>query len=675
MNLKTKMLLWLLSSMVIVASLTIGYIALNARKMAYRNATEMVDATSAKFAKLAEAELTRDYEVARNLSNVFANYKSLNDSLRNKLYREIQRKVLEENPNFLSLWLHWELYAINKTYTKSYGRVRNTFYRDGDDIKLNIDTMNIDGDNVNSTYYRIKSSQKETVTEPYYYSYTKQKKDEVLETSVAIPIIDDDKFVGLVGIDLNLERFQKVIDEIKPYDKSQAFFVSNQGMFVAHHNLRNVGRSIYEICKEDVEVQLFENNITEGNSFSYSKINDDGSHSYLSFSPVLIGNTGTPWSLAVSVPEDVIMEEANREFFFSMIVGLIGITILVILIIVIADRISSPLKRATVVLKSLAKGEINLKMKLKQESNDEVGQMSDSVNTLLDALDRTTNFATEIGKGKLDTEYNLLSEKDVLGNSLLTMRNSLQKTEGEEKKRKEEESIQNWTTNGLAKFGEILRTYNNNITELSFQVLSNLLNYIDANQGAVFVLNDENKDDVFYEIKASIAWDRKKKLEKKIKEGEELIGRCIHERLTIYMIDVPNDYVNITSGLGQANPNCILLVPLVANEEVLGVIEVVSFKQFEKYKIEFVEKIAETVASTISSVKINQRTAQLLGQSQQQSEELAAQEEEMRQNMEELQATHEEMQRKEDKLKKTIDELQDREKELMDEVEKIKPKE
>ncbi|MFC2086521.1 GAF domain-containing protein, partial [Bacteroidota bacterium] len=546
---------------------------------------------------------------------------------------------------------------------KTHGRIRNTYYREADGIKLNVDTMNLEGDNENSIYYNIKTSIKETLTEPYYYSYTKKKKDEVLESSVAIPITYQERFVGLVGIDLNLERFQKLIEDIIPYKQSTSFFVSNKGLFVAHQNLNYIGKSIFDVCSDYAEKEKLEENIEIGRSFSYVKINDDGSKSYITYSPVTIGNTNTPWSLAVSVPEDVILHEANREFMFSMIVGMIGMFVLVILIYLIADRISSPLKKATIVLKRLAKGEIDVNKKLKIESKDEVGEISSSVNTLIDALDRTALFAEHIGKGKLDVEYNLLSEKDTLGSSLLEMRESLTKAKEEDKKRIEEESIQSWTTNGLAKFGEILRKYNNDINELSFQVLSNLLNYVEAIQGIVFILNDEDKNERYYEVTSAIAYDRPKRLTKKIKEGEELVGRCAFEQLTIYMIDVPDDYVNITSGLGQANPNCILLVPLVANEEVLGVIEIVSFKQFEKYKIEFVEKIAETVASTVASVKINQRTAQLLEQSQQQSEELAAQEEEMRQNMEELQATQEEMQRKEENLKKTISELQEDEKE------------
>jgi len=97
---------------------------------------------------------------------------------------------------------------------------------------------------------------------------------------------------------------------------------------------------------------------------------------------------------------------------------------------------------------------------------------------------------------------------------------------------------------------------------------------------------------------------------------------------------------------------------LAMNDDVFGVIEVASFKDIQAYQIDFVVKIAEIIAATLSTVKINMKTTDLLEQSRIQAEELAAQEEEMRQNMEELRATQEQSSRREQELQVSLEDMQ-----------------
>jgi GAF domain-containing protein len=295
-----------------------------------------------------------------------------------------------------------------------------------------------------------------------------------------------------------------------------------------------------------------------------------------------------------------------------------------------------------------------------KETDDEIGEMSKALNELVLGLKDLSGFALEIGRGNYDSEFKPLSEKDVLGNSLLRMRDDLKAAAIEEAKRKLEDEQRNWATTGVAKFSDILRHDNDKFDVLSYNVISNLVKYLEANQGGIFILNDSDKSAAFIELVSCYAFNRQKYLQKRIELGEGLVGRCILERETIYLTDIPDSYIKITSGLGDANPRTLLLVPLMMNDNVFGVIEIASFKEVMTYQIEFVEKIAEIIAATLSSVRINMQTTKLLDQSRIQAEELAAQEEEMRQNMEELRATQEQSSRKELELKGALDEMQRR---------------
>ncbi len=254
---------------------------------------------------------------------------------------------------------------------------------------------------------------------------------------------------------------------------------------------------------------------------------------------------------------------------------------------------------------------------------------------------KLSNFVQKLKDGDIEAEY-LVDEGDEIGQSLIELRNNLKKNIEEEEVRKKEDAERRWVTEGVAKFGGILQQHSDDLEDLSSNIISNLVKYMEAEQAGFFVLNDRKKDRKYFEMMACFAYSRHKYADKRVEWGEGLIGACALEKETIFMTNVTENYVEITSGLGQANPRSVLIVPLKVNEIVHGVIELASFKVYEKFEIEFVEKIGESIASAISSVKISLQTNSLLKESQEQARKMAEQEDILRQNMDELKDTQRE---------------------------------
>ncbi|MBS4014536.1 MAG: GAF domain-containing protein [Bacteroidetes bacterium] len=654
-KIQNKLLLFILTFTILIYIVAFSLVISGMRNKIFSDAEKLIQSNAREYANLVGEELNFDFDITQGMGWSMHGFKNVPQELFFYFYKDILKNNIERNPNFYSTWISWELSEIDPDYYLPYGRIRQTYFKHGNQIRYKQDTLNLGGDVIGGLYHQVKVAMKDYMSDPYWYSYTGRTEDQVLEVSPCIPIIINGKFAGLAGSDIVLSRFQDLSQSIKPFDVGYTFIISNNGTYVGHPNESFVGQKISDIRPEYSRENSIVEKISRGEFFSHvSHDNYFNGDAYIAYAPVYIGNTQIPWSVGSAVPMSIIVSEANRILLRSIIVAIIGLALLSYLIYIVARRISKPLSTISRVLEKIAIGDLRDTRKIKVKTEDEIGTISKALNSLIDGLNKTADFANEIGRGNLEAEFNMLGDNDVLGEALLNMRESLKHANIEEVKRQEEDNRRNWATQGHAMFAEILRQNNDDINTLSFNVIKNLVKYLSANQGGIFILNDDDEKNKFLEMKACYAFDRQKYLTKKIEIGEGLVGACFLEKKTVYLAKVPEDYILITSGLGDEVPSTVLIVPLIVNDNIFGVVELAAFKPFDAHFIDFVEKIGESIASTISSVKINVRTKFLLEQSQQQAEEMSAQEEEMRQNMEEMHATQEEMARKELTLQNVI---------------------
>lgn len=269
------------------------------------------------------------------------------------------------------------------------------------------------------------------------------------------------------------------------------------------------------------------------------------------------------------------------------------------------------------------------------------------VSTLEKRLMIATQYLTNISNG--DHTLTLTNSENVEDPEEKQFHATLLKTQQRLAEYNQRDREQAWVAEGMTKFMEIIqgdRThkdfYNN--------VLTMIIRYTGSVQGGIFMLNDRDPEDIHLELKACYAYSRKKFTEKKIGIGNGMLGQCYLEKQTNIFTNIPDKYFDITSGLGEATPRFLVMVPLVYDQQVLGVLELASFESLEKYKIEFIARITETLASVALNIQHTWKTSVLYEESQLKAKRLQEQEENLRQNIEELEATQEEMKRHQQEL-------------------------
>jgi len=475
------------------------------------------------------------------------------------------------------------------------------------------------------------------ISEPY-------KNGKSYFVNISTPVFNNGgEKIGYLGFVFDLKCLNKIVKDKQHNQINTVSVLTDEAVFIAHPDNTSVGDKFSDDKPDENEKYSVEANILKGVEFDITYKNDKGLFYYY-FKPFNI-TENQKWFIQIEVPMHVVLQDSKKGIAKSALIALIGFIIISILIYFISKSITVPINKVTTILDYLAKGNLNSIKDIEIDTGDELQKMGKSLNKVVSGLKKTEKFAIEIGKGKFDAEYTLLSDDDQLGKVLINMRDSLKRSADEEQKRKEEDAKETWTTRGITKFGEILRNNTNDLQSLGSGIVTNLIDYLKITQGALFVLQDEDTDNPYFKSVSAVAYDRNRKLDKEIHIGEGLVGKCAFEKKSIYLTEVPDDYINITSGLGDANPNCILIVPCILNDIVYAVIEIASFTPLKEHEIKFVERLSESIGSTISNVKINEKTSQLLKESQKTSEELSAQEEELRQNLEEMEATQEDLQR------------------------------
>ena len=258
--------------------------------------------------------------------------------------------------------------------------------------------------------------------------------------------------------------------------------------------------------------------------------------------------------------------------------------------------------------------------------NRAIREYEERVHESQQLVERNTEFAHLLSEGDNPEPYEEMMKTD-LGKALRMIHLNI-------KADRRQEREQGWITEGKDIVLRILREQQE-MEELSYQVLKGLNSYIKSTQAAFHLYDEESK---LLINTATYAFNRRKQLEQTFKIGEGLVGQCAYEMDYIYRTEIPEDYITISSGiLGDQKPESILLVPLISNEVLQGVLEFAFLQErIPKLTIQFLLELGETIARTIQNLKMNLRTQKWLEESRTMTEELQKNEIQLQENAQEM---------------------------------------
>jgi HAMP domain-containing protein/CheY-like chemotaxis protein/GAF domain-containing protein len=375
-----------------------------------------------------------------------------------------------------------------------------------------------------------------------------------------------------------------------------------------------------------------------------------------------------------------------------------------------AGNLTAQVRGIAQVVTAVANGD--LKRKLTIESKGEIAELANTINAMTDTLatfaDQVTSVAREVGvEGKLGGQANvpgaygtwrdLTDNVNGLAENLTTQvraiaevstavtqgdltRSISVEAQGEVaalkdninemirnlKDTTQKNKEQDWLKTNLARFSSRLQGQRDMMTVANL-ILSELAPLVEAHQGVFYVNHSGDDDSPVMRLLGGYAYSRRKNLSNEFAPGEGLVGQCMLEKRRILLTNVPDDYIVVSSGLGEAKPINIVVLPVLFEEKVKAVIELASFNHFNEIHIGFLDQLTESIGIVINTIEANTRTERLLMQSQSLTGELQSQQDELKKTNERLEQqaltlreSEERLRAQQEELRKTNEELQEK---------------
>ena len=377
-----------IANLICIGGLTVASLLFSAKQittLANDNAGNITEVTANKVRAFLEVSL----DEIRALSGLMSSMeKAVPPEARRDIVNFTLQCLIERNPGFLGVWAVFEpnaLDGMDAAYVNTRGSDRTGRYISYfTHVNGQITFTALDGYETADYYVIPLRSGKEVIVEPYHEQVGGQQ---VLITSVTVPITRNGQVIGVAGIDLELAEIQEMVNQIKPFGNGYSAVYSNTGMVISHPDGNRLGKNVHETAASLLGSQMdtYMRSIQNGLVFNQSLYSNEHKSNMMVVSfPFYVGGSALPWTATSVIPENTVMAPVYRMTTVLIILGVVILGVITIIILIVSNSIIAPLKSMEKVIELIGKGDFT--PSLEADSSDEIGNIGRSLNSTLDNI-------------------------------------------------------------------------------------------------------------------------------------------------------------------------------------------------------------------------------------------------------------------------------------------------
>ena len=596
---------------------------------------QTVRESSVNVANTLEESIMSEIETLHKLSLWFVQIG--NPELHYTVQREQATVILQETisaePDMKTLYMVWEPnifdgqdeeYAFTQ-YHDSTGRFVPKFEKLADGL-VEQDMIRNYNDNTDvDSYYYIKSKKNVFIQEP---RIIRESAKNLLIMPVVYPLHFGTKLLGVIGADFVINNLNQRLGAVNKPDGCQLVVFSSSGkVAVSPEKTLLIGRSLEAVLGGSSDFYYIK--FRRGEEFEQT--DDDA---YITTHTCDLKEVCAHFNVCMICDKDAMNAEGNRVLLRSMLSGLVVYVLLVLMILSFRWYYGSQVTSLTAKGKNLA----NVDKEYPVAGRfyvPELKRLDDILYNYHRTFVKIRDLNREIESYRYDEQLDTLPASNKFQQSYNNMLDTLRRIAQSENDRKTKEETANWIAQGIAAINEAMRIGSNKVDVLSQNILMTLVRYMKAVLGGLYIYTKED-DGEYLTLNAAVSLNQKRAVRIKIQKGVGLVGTCAVEKMPIFLNKLPDDYIDVFSGLGKSKPRTLAILPMMYDNDLVAIIEIAFLNELQPHEIELLNSVSPTIASALVTVRINEQTEQLMKQFRSQADTLAQNEKQMTENIEKL---------------------------------------